>query len=292
MKRRFLRIAALAMALVLLCGLALAEVRTTASVNLRSGPGLSYAIVTSYPEGKSLTYLGESSVDERGVTWYKVSSGKNTGWISSRYSKLVGENAEAAPTAAPTPVPTPVPTPEPTPQPTQNAVDSVAAEYAQNAGGLFAESLDSVVDAQATPEAGLPDLGKAVELSAYYGGDLVTAANEIGLISYREVVSEAPYQYYDNAVILAGNQNVENIQVYGEGYEVYGVRVGMDAGAAMACMNAAGLDYVDSLNGITYQHRAAEGAPFANADGYDSCINLWVNDENLVTMIDWSTYTG
>ncbi|MBP5620821.1 MAG: hypothetical protein J6X44_02270, partial [Thermoguttaceae bacterium] len=65
-----------------------------------------------------------------------------------------------------------------------------------------------------------------VELSQYYRQDLVTAANEIGLISYRQVESEAPYQYYNDAVIVAGNQVVENIVVFGEGYEVYGVRVG------------------------------------------------------------------
>ena len=289
MKRRFLRTAALALAMALLCGIALAEVRTTASVNLRSGPGLSYAIVTSFPEGKSLTYLGESSVDDRGVTWYKVSSGKNTGWISSRYARLVGEEGGSAPTAAPTPRPTPRPTPTPAPT---HAVDSLAAEYAQNAGGLFADSLDNAVAIEPTGEPTLPDLGKAVELSAYYGQDLVTAANEIGLISYREVVSEAPYQYYDSAVILAGNQTVENIQVYGPGYEVYGVSVGMNANAAMACMNAAGLVYVSSMNGITYQHPATAKTPFTDASENDSCINLWVNEENTVTMIDWSTYTG
>ena len=43
---------------------------------------------------------------------------------------------------------------------------------------------------------------------------------------------------------------------------------------------------------MTYEHKAAADAPFADANGHDSCINLWVNDENLVTEIDWSTYTG
>ena len=73
----------------LLCGLALAEVRTTASVNLRSGPGLSYEIVTSFSANKSLTYLGESSTDDRGVTWYNISYKGKTGWISSKYAKKV-----------------------------------------------------------------------------------------------------------------------------------------------------------------------------------------------------------
>ena len=55
---------------------------------MRKGPGLDYDQVTSFSKGKSLTYLGESQKDARGVTWYKCSSGKNTGWVSSRYSKL------------------------------------------------------------------------------------------------------------------------------------------------------------------------------------------------------------
>jgi len=62
-------------------------VTTTASVNLRKGPGTGYAKITSYTMGKQLTYLG-SSRDSRGVTWYKVSDGKRTGWVSSVYAKL------------------------------------------------------------------------------------------------------------------------------------------------------------------------------------------------------------
>lgn len=293
MKHRILRFAAAALALMLLCGLALAEVRTTASVNLRSGPGLDYDIVTSYPEGKSLEYLGETSTDDRGVAWYKVSTDKGEGWVSSRYAELKGEDAQPAATEAPTLAPTAAPKAEPTAAP---ANDGKAGLPALNAGGLFAGSLSgnetAAPDAEPTQQAMLPNLGQVVELSNYYGWDLVTAANEIGLISYRQVESEVPYQYYNDALILAGNQNVENIVVFGEGYEVYGVHVGMTASAAMACMNAAKLDYVSNVNGLTYEHPAAEDAPFADENGHDSCINLWVNAEDIVTEIDWSTYTG
>lgn len=65
-----------------------AYVKTTASVNLRKGPGLGYSKVVAYGKGKKLTYLGESSKDSRGVVWYKVTDGKYTGWMSSKYSKL------------------------------------------------------------------------------------------------------------------------------------------------------------------------------------------------------------
>ena len=133
---------------------------------------------------------------------------------------------------------------------------------------------------------------RPVELSSYYLNNLVEAANAIGLISYRQVESETPYQYYDKALILAGNQQVESIVVYGPGYEVYGVSVGMDINAARACLNAAGLDYVESVNGITYEHKATGASLFTDPNGHDSCINVWVSDNGAVTEIDWSTYTG
>lgn len=282
---------ALALAALLACGGALADVRTLANVNVRSGPGLDYDIVTSCTVGKTLDYLDESQPDDRGVDWYKVSVGDMTGWVSSKYAELEGE--DAPPTDA-----------EPTPAPTNGGQAGLPA---LNAGNLFANGLggepapteapvdvaptDKPVDVAPT-EAPAPGDGTAMELSTFYRADLVTAANDIGLISYRQVESEAPYQYYDDALILAGNQNVENIVVYGPGYEVYGVRVGMNANAAMACLNAAGLDYLDFANGIAYEHRAKDGVYFSDADGHDSVINVWVNEENVVTEIDWSTYTG
>ena len=294
MKNRAWRALALALAMLLACGLALADVRTTATVNLRSGPGLGYEIVTSYSEGKTLDYLDETVVDDRPVAWYKVSDGNKTGWISSKFCVLEGEQAQPAAT----PEPTAEPTLEPTAEPTGDDQPSLPA---LNAGGLFANSLipedggampvDEPDTTQPTPLPATFD-GVAVELSNFYRADLVTAANDIGLISYRQVESEAPYQYYNDALILAGNQNVENIVVYGPGYEVYGVYVGMSANAAMACMNAAGLDYVQSANGISYEHKAASDAAFADVSGHDSIINLWVSDDNVITEIDWSTYTG
>lgn len=292
MKNRVIRVMAMATALMLMLGLALAEVRTTGDVWLRTGPGLSYDFVAILKTGKSYEYLGESSVDERGVAWYKIAVGDKTGWVSSRYSELVGEAAaneedkddEAAP--APTEAP--------------------ASQSALNAGILFsqeapadgsevapeAEPVEEVGEEPAQAPAPAPAPARTVELSGYYLNNLVEAANEIGLISYRQVESEAPYQYYDNSLILAGNQQVENIVVYGGGYEVYGVSVGMNINAARACLNAAGLDYVESMNGVTYEHRATEASLFTDAKGHDSCINVWVDETGTVTEVDWSTYTG
>lgn len=294
MKNHFVRVMAVATALMLILGLALAEVRTTGDVWLRTGPGLDYDSVAILKTGRSYEYLGESSADERGVVWYKISVGDKTGWVSSRYSELVGEaaanedgeddEAEPAPTEAP------------------------ASQSALNAGILFtqedpADGSEPAPEAEPGEEAGeepvqipapAPASGPArtVELSGYYLNNLVEAANDIGLISYRQVQSEAPYQYYDDSLILAGNQQVENIVVYGGGYEIYGVSVGMNINAARACLNAAGLDYVESMNGVTYEHRATEASLFTDAKGHDSCINVWVDETGTVNEIDWSTYTG
>lgn len=65
-----------------------AYVKTTASVNLREGPGLGCEVIVAVTKGNTFTYKGETSTDARGVKWYKISYGKGEAWISSVYSKL------------------------------------------------------------------------------------------------------------------------------------------------------------------------------------------------------------
>ncbi|NLF26800.1 MAG: SH3 domain-containing protein, partial [Clostridiales bacterium] len=60
----------------------------TGSVNLRSGPGLSYDDVGTMREGDRLPYEHSLIVDARGVVWYKVSFRGGSAWVSSRYSEL------------------------------------------------------------------------------------------------------------------------------------------------------------------------------------------------------------
>ena len=281
MKNRVIRMVAAALALMLMLGMALAEVRTTGKVWLRTGPGLDYDPVKILSEGKTFDYLGESSVDGRGVTWYKVTDGDKEGWVSSRYAELTGESVEAGAEDAEASEPAEAPESQSAPEDAPEAPEEEAAEEATEEA-----------DGEAPAEAPSNGPVRAVELSGYYLNNLVEAANDIGLISYRQVESEAPFQYYDESVIIAGNQLVENIVVYGEGYEVYGVSVGMSVNAARACLNAAGLDYVESVNGVTYGHRAGERSRFTDPNGHDSCINVWVDENDTVTEIDWSSYTG
>ena len=61
---------------------------TGEKVNARKGAGLGYDVVATVKAGKVLKYEGESKKDSRGVTWYKVSGGGRTGWVSSKYAVL------------------------------------------------------------------------------------------------------------------------------------------------------------------------------------------------------------
>jgi uncharacterized protein YraI len=64
------------------------EVITTGNAWLRKGAGLGYAKISVVPEGTTVSYLGQSSTDSRGVKWFKVKYDGDTGWISSKFSKI------------------------------------------------------------------------------------------------------------------------------------------------------------------------------------------------------------
>ena len=92
MKRLFCGLIVLALLLSALPALAAGQVvRTTSKVNLRSGPGLDYAILTDIAAGRELPYLGSTQIDERGVAWYYVQSASYDGWVSSVYTTLTGD---------------------------------------------------------------------------------------------------------------------------------------------------------------------------------------------------------
>lgn len=60
----------------------------TATVNVRTGPGLNYKSIGNAVKGNSLTYLGSTSNDSRGIAWYMVSFKGGTGWVSSTFATL------------------------------------------------------------------------------------------------------------------------------------------------------------------------------------------------------------
>lgn len=255
MKNLTTRMIALALALLLLGAAALAEVRTTGNVWLRAEPNREGEQITSFPENTVLEYLGETVYDERPVAWYKVTKNGFTGWISSMYAELIGEQSIVVSPAA------------------------TAAPEAPATGASWFLGGASAADG-------------SVELSGYYRAGLMAAATALSLTNFRnEDNSEVPYQYYNDAVTIAGYGDVEYIGVEGEGYTVFGVSVGMAAKEAAALMQAAGLDYVDGGDTLVFEHRAGGNAGYVNAEGHDSCVNLYIEND-VVRQIDWSSYTG
>ncbi len=80
-----------ALAVCLLMGSALAEVVTTASVNLRDDASLSGNILYSVGPDTHLEFMGNMLMDERPVLWYQVKYKGTVCWVSSAYSELVGQ---------------------------------------------------------------------------------------------------------------------------------------------------------------------------------------------------------
>ena len=97
MMKRFI---CMIMAMLMLMSAASAQILTTGSVNVRSGPGLDYETIGSIAEGKVVVFRnGIETVeeDERGVEWYHIGYKNINGWISSKYTKkLVGPVKEVS----------------------------------------------------------------------------------------------------------------------------------------------------------------------------------------------------
>lgn len=66
---------------------------TTANLNLRTGAGTTYKVVTVIPKGKQVTLISKHG------TWYKVSYSGKTGYVSSTYLKQVTSTTTPKPNA-------------------------------------------------------------------------------------------------------------------------------------------------------------------------------------------------
>lgn len=57
--------------------------------NVRTGPGLKYKSIGVLHVGEEARFLGDTSVDDRGVLWYKIKWNGREAWVSSRYTLKV-----------------------------------------------------------------------------------------------------------------------------------------------------------------------------------------------------------
>ena len=250
---------------VLICALllstaALAEVRTTGNVNLRSGPGLDYATIASVQSGVSRTYLGQTSVDDRGVAWYEVDY-DGACWISSKYAELIGEVGPS--------------------------IVDIAGQLMQElneSGAVYSEHRGEINwDAEAARD--------YIDVSQYYLKDLEEAAEALALSNFEEVASEAPNQYFDDSLTIGGYSIVEYFNLCGPGYTFFGAAPGMEIAQVKELLAEAGLVlYDDDGDVVIFEHRASEESLY-DSDGFDSCINVWCQN-GVVTQMDWSAYTG
>lgn len=53
---------------------------------VHTGPTLKHKRLGVLHVGEDARFLGETSVDERGVTWYKIKWNGREAWVSSRYT--------------------------------------------------------------------------------------------------------------------------------------------------------------------------------------------------------------
>lgn len=57
--------------------------------NVRTGPGKEYRSLGVLHIDEDAKYLGKTSVDDRGVVWYKIRWDGRDAWVSSRYTRKV-----------------------------------------------------------------------------------------------------------------------------------------------------------------------------------------------------------
>lgn len=95
---------------------ALQAIVTAPTLNVREGPGASYAKVGTVRAGERLPVLDSNT----GCTWVKVVTPTTVGWISASYATLTGACGEIAPQATPD-APQPRPTVAVTPAATRSA---------------------------------------------------------------------------------------------------------------------------------------------------------------------------
>ena len=234
---------------------ALAEVKTTGNVNLRTGPGLAYDVLTSVSKGKSLTYLKQTSIDDRGIAWYLVEHKGTECWISSVYSEVVGE-----PVADPA-------------QPEQPEVPELPV--------LLIPQEDPAAE------------GEYIEVSEFYLQDLQSIVELLGLSLYSEGDEDTItlYTNEEESIFIGGFDRVTHIEFLSEEYSMYGANVTMSAKEVYNSMFGEDIIYLpdeEQSNMYVYGHLAGPDS-MLSVDGFDSQICV-CKTGNKVTGFVWYSY--
>lgn len=70
----------------------------TGKSNVHTGPGLSYKVIGVLRVNDSAKFLEQTSTDDRGVVWYKISWKGENAWVSSKYTRLTGKKSSGTKT--------------------------------------------------------------------------------------------------------------------------------------------------------------------------------------------------
>ena len=153
--------------------------RTTAFVNLRSGPSTGYRIYLTVPLGDAITILDRSNAG-----WYRVQYGSYTGYMSSDYIQVLGAVEE-------TPDPT---VPPPPPAGTVDVSDPLLLVNPWNAVPEdYTVSLVSIGDGESVDQRCYGDLMQMLDDCAVYGN-----AQPYVCSSYR--TNDTQTRLYENKV--------------------------------------------------------------------------------------------
>ena len=144
------------------------SVKTTASLNMRSGSSTAYKVLAVIPKGTVVTSTGRASNG-----WYQVTYAGKTGYVSNSYVSVVSGTTTPAPTPAPS-----------VPSTTQTSYVKTTASLNMRSGSSTAYNVLVVIPSGTT----VPVAGRASN-----GWYQVTYAGKTGYISNSYVQSVASY---------------------------------------------------------------------------------------------------
>lgn len=138
------------------------------NVNIRSGPGLNYQVISTLVAYSPLPVIGTSADG----AWHVVQLGSGQGWISSSVTSVVGPctNLPVVPPPDTTATPTDEATEEPTSEVTAEPTGEVTSEPGVTPDPEGTEPVVPTEEPSATPEEASPEPPEEVTVEAVSGG--------------------------------------------------------------------------------------------------------------------------
>ena len=127
--------------------------------------------------------------------------------------------------------------------------------------------------------------GNGKELSAYFMYNYEESVEDLGLRNETDTVALNDY------VAISGGAYVDAVEVYGKGYTVFGVEVGMTAKKAKSLLKSKGLYCSeDSSNLVVFVRPCAPDAISVSELGFDAYLELVIDSDKCVEAINLYRY--